>query len=57
MPTAKLLSATGAVLNTIMLDAACVVISEAEARALTLEQMSIGYFYTVPPGVTVERLT
>ena len=56
MPTAKLLSASGETLNLIELDAGCIVLNETEAVTLTLEELSSGYFYVVPVGVTVERV-
>ena len=56
MPTAKLLSASGETLNLIELDAGCIVLNETEAVTLTLEEISSGYFYIVPVGVTVERV-
>ena len=56
MPTAKLLSASGETLNLIELDAGCIVLNENDAVTLTLEEISSGYFYIVPVGVTVERV-
>ena len=56
MPTAKLLSATGETANMIELDEGCIVLNETEAVTLTLDEVSSGYFYIVPVGVTVERV-
>ena len=56
MPTAKLLNPVGETVNMIELDAGCIVLNETEAVTLTLEEISSGYFYIVPVGVTVERV-
>ena len=56
MPTAKLLNPSGETVNMIELDEGCIVLNDEEAVTLTLEDISSGYFYIVPVGVTVERV-